>query len=252
MEQKRDAGGGQQRSTSRLMPIVLVVTIVIVFVLVLGRFTLFNGKSSEGPSLAQAGTAQPIATATPVPGGGAQVTGNTVIPGATPLPTAIIQGAPNPSQDTAYEQQLRAEDGNPSKVIMISIQGQFIQAFQNGKLIRWDYVTTGRPGMDTPTGFFDIFYKQSPFEFTPISTDPNSIWFEYASMVNYAMAFAPGGYYIHDVWWRTIYGPGTQVYSWDPGREQTNTGSHGCVNTPLEMEAWLYTWTPLGTPVIVF
>jgi lipoprotein-anchoring transpeptidase ErfK/SrfK len=27
--------------------------------------------------------------------------------------------------------------------------------------------------------------------------------------------------------------------------------SHGCINLPMDVAAWLYDWAPLGTPVLV-
>jgi lipoprotein-anchoring transpeptidase ErfK/SrfK len=169
-----------------------------------------------------------------------------------PFPTDIVPGYPDPRVDSTSEQQMRTQISNPSKVIMVSIQGQFLQAFENNKIVRWSYVTTGRVGMDTPQGVFTIFNKVTPVTFLPLSTDPKSVYFGFPSIAQYGLEFAEGGYYIHDAWWRTIYGPGLTTEHWDPGREEYQTGSHGCVNTPLEMMAWLYLWAPVGTKVIIF
>ncbi len=250
----RQAGprGGQGRQLSLRVTITLAVAAVVVLGLALARFALPDANGvAEGPAFAHVINASPIATATPIAGSN-QISGNQVLQGATPLATDVAQGYQDPSKDTAQEQALRAQDGNPAKVIMVSLQGQFIQAFQNGKLVRWAYVTTGRPGMETPTGFYNVFLKQSPLTFLPISTVPGNPDFGFPSKVQYGMEFAQGGFYIHDVWWRTVYGPGTEYDHWDPGRGEPSPGSHGCVNTPLELMAWLYVWTPMGTPVIVY
>lgn len=242
--------GGKRHVPWQLVALPAVILIALVAALV--HLVAPGARVAEQPGPAAAiSTASPIATATPL-ASGATVTSGQVVQGATPLPTEIVQGYQDPSQDTAQEQALRAQDGNPAKVIMVSLQGQFIQAFQNGKLVRWAYVTTGRPGMETPTGFYNVFLKQSPLTFLPISTVPGNPDFGYISKVQYGMEFAQGGYYIHDVWWRTVYGPGLENTHWDPGRGEWSPGSHGCVNTPLELMAWLYVWTPMGTPVIVF
>jgi lipoprotein-anchoring transpeptidase ErfK/SrfK len=64
------------------------------------------------------------------------------------------------------------------------------------------------------------------------------------------MLFQANGYYIHDAPWRSFYGPGSNVVYGAPG---TNTGgSHGCVNTPYAAMAWLWNWTPIGTPVVIY
>jgi len=53
---------------------------------------------------------------------------------------------------------------------------------------------------------------------------------------------------LHDSWWRTVYGPGTNVWHVDPAYGN-QTGTHGCVTMPLHAAAWLYNWTPIGTMV---
>jgi lipoprotein-anchoring transpeptidase ErfK/SrfK len=98
---------------------------------------------------------------------------------------------------------------------------------------------------------FHIIYKGSPITFYAGSHDPASPFFGYDSKVQYGMEFLDGGFYIHDTWWRTTYGPPLTANHYDPGRGEYEEGSHGCVNTPLEMMAWLYVWTPEGTPVII-
>lgn len=234
--------------------IAILVTIAIVLTAIFARFVAFAPHGLAEPGATKTGlrqpTAFPVATTSPAPA--SHPLSGTVMTGATPAPEAIVPGFLPPDQDSAQAQDLRAQIGNPAKVIMVSIDGQFLQAWDQGKLVKWTYVTTGRPGMDTPRGVFHIFYKQSPLTFLPISTDPSSVYFGYASKVQYGMEFAEGGYYIHDVWWRTVYGPRLTLPHWDPGRLEYSDGSHGCINTPLEMMNWLFLWSPMGTPVIVF
>lgn len=59
--------------------------------------------------------------------------------------------------------------------------------------------------------------------------------------VQYWMA-VDGHIGIHDATWRNEFEG--QIY-------QTN-GSHGCINTPLEIMAELYDKVQLGTPVVMF
>ncbi len=237
--------------------IILIAAILVVAVAVLLRFTLSLPKAAtENLPLASHLTgAPPFGTATPVTSSSDnQTSGGSYLPGATPYATPYLPGYSNvnPSVDTPQEQALRAQDGNPAKVIMVSLSGQFLQAFDHGQLVKWTFVTTGRPELATPTGFFQIGYKLTPFTFEPISKDPHSVEFGFPSKVQYAIEFAAGGYYIHDVWWRTVYGPGLNQDHWDPGRAEYSPGSHGCVNTPLPVVQFLFFWAPVGTPVIVF
>ena len=48
-------------------------------------------------------------------------------------------------------------------------------------------------------------------------------------------------------WWipTVVFGPGSNARAGTPG--QNNTGTHGCVNVPASVAAWLYTWAPIGT-----
>ncbi len=230
------------------------VSLLLVVGLIAARFLFtipgnMQGGQYIGTQLQQA---TPFSVSQAIASGGLLSPSGSVVSGATPYPTGIVPGFPDPRVESSYIQQLIASEGNPSKVIVVSIAGQFLQAYDHGKLVNWTYVTTGRPGMDTPTGFFNVQFELSPILFYPISTNPSSPDFGFLTKARYGLDFAPNGYYIHDAWWRTIYGPPNASFHWDPGRGEYQVGSHGCVNTPLQMMAWLYLWTPVGTPVIVF
>jgi len=239
---------------SKRQTIIIGLTTLIVLAVVLMRFAAI--KPSADTASATTNThlsgAAPFGTATPVPSA-PQPSGSTLkaVSGANPAPGVVIDGYPDPRVDSANAKRLRGYAGNPDKVIMVSVTGQYMQAYEKGQLVRWSFVTTGRPGLDTPIGTFKIFLKQSPLTFIPLSTDPKSPEYGFPSKVQYGMEFADGGFYIHDVWWRTVYGPGNNYDHYDPGRREFSPGSHGCVNTPLEMVSWLWTWAPLGTTVIV-
>lgn len=235
--------------------ILLALVIVLVAVAAIARFTLLQptASSEQSAAVTHLTGAPPFGTATPLPSSnGAPGQTGSPVAAATPYAASIIPGYPDPRLDTSQEQKLRAQAGNPNKLIMVSITGQFLQAFENGKIIQWSYVTTGRPGLDTPLGIFNVFQKRSPVTFIPLSTDPKSADFGYLSKVQYGIEFAPVGYYMHDVWWRTAYGPGHNFVYYDNGRAEYEPGSHGCVNTPLTMETWLFLWADMGTTVIVF
>jgi lipoprotein-anchoring transpeptidase ErfK/SrfK len=233
---------------------VLSLAIILIVTAVLARFfgAAIPTASSYQPSYQSQTAATPytLSSSTSQQNNGSLK--GTAVPETLPYPTAIVPNYPDPRLISPQTKEALDRLGNPDKFIVISLAGQYLQAYEKGKLVRWTYVTTGRPGMETPTGQFQIMRKLSPYTFNPLSTDPSSAYFSYASKVQYAMAFAPGGYYIHDVWWRTVYGPGTNFYHLDQGRREWSPGSHGCVNTPMEVVAWLYLWASVGTPVYVF
>jgi hypothetical protein len=130
------------------------------------------------------------------------------------------------------------------KSIYVSISLEEMIFYDNGCVVNATPVTTGRPQLPTPTGTFSVFLKEGPVEF--ISGYPPSSPYYYAPvMIQYAMAFLSGGYFIHNAPWESTddFGPGSQY--------DNVIASHGCVHTPLATMAWAYSWTPIGTPVVI-
>ncbi len=235
--------------------IMLALVIVTATVLIAARFLLSApSPQPEGPvQMAHLTGAPPFGTATPTPSDPNEYRSQgTAVAEAQTWIQPIMAGYPDPSKDTPAEEAVRAQLGNPDKIIMISLSGEFLQAFDHGKLIRWAYVTTGKPTTPTDLGVFHVFSKQSPVTFLPISNNPSSPEFGFPSKVQYGLEYEDGGFFIHDVWWRTVFGPGTNVDHYDPGRDELSPGSHGCVNTPLPVVQFLFFWAPIGTPVVVF
>jgi lipoprotein-anchoring transpeptidase ErfK/SrfK len=140
--------------------------------------------------------------------------------------------------------------GTPSphgKEIIVSLSQQWMYAYQDGKQVYDSPITSGRPELPTPTGVYYIFAKLSPATFYS-PWPPGSPYYYSPLHINYALEWRAGGFFLHDSWWRTVYGPGTNVWHQDPvyGRE---TGSHGCVNMPMKTAAWIYNWASIGTTV---
>ena len=133
------------------------------------------------------------------------------------------------------------------KRITISLFRQRLRAWEGQKVVLSTPVTTGDRYLPTPTGYFTIFAKYSPF--TMISPWPPSSYKYYPpSHMTFAMEFQSGGYFIHDAPWRSVYGKGSNSGT-QPG---TNYGgTHGCVNVPYSAMSFLYRWAPVGTPVHV-
>ena len=136
----------------------------------------------------------------------------------------------------------------PAKALTISLQEQTIRAFEHGKLVFWTYTTTGRPGLETDKGSFQVYWKVTPWTMHSPWPKGSPFWYP-DSPVKMVMWFN-GGAGIHDASWRYYYGPGTNFPHYDP--YGANTGTHGCVNVPYGNMVWLWNWTPTGTPVIVY
>jgi lipoprotein-anchoring transpeptidase ErfK/SrfK len=133
------------------------------------------------------------------------------------------------------------------KRITISLSRQRLRAWVGNTVVLSTPVTTGDAVLPTPTGYFTIFAKRSPYTFISPFPAGSRFWYP-PSTVSFAMEFANGGYFIHDAPWRTAYGRGTNAGS-QPG---TNYGgTHGCVNVPYNAARFLYFWAPIGTSVHV-
>jgi hypothetical protein len=129
------------------------------------------------------------------------------------------------------------------KVITLNLTLQEAIFYQNGCAVRATPITTGRPFLRTPTGYFHVFFKTSPF--TMVSPWPRGSPFWYPTgTVTWVMEFDYGGYFLHDASWEpaSMYGPGS---------ENSYVASHGCVHIPTPVMRWAYGWTPIGTPVII-
>ena len=137
----------------------------------------------------------------------------------------------------------------PPRAVMVSIAEQALRAYQDGRLVLFTYVTTGRPELPTVTGHFYIYEKVTPWQFNS-PWPPGSPYYYPPTWIKYWMPFY-SGYGLHDAWWRQHYGPGTNVYGDGPGASEP-TGTHGCVNIPFAQTQWLWNWAPVGTPVVVY
>ncbi|HEY1354481.1 MAG TPA: L,D-transpeptidase [Ktedonobacteraceae bacterium] len=133
------------------------------------------------------------------------------------------------------------------KEILVSLARQWMDVYQNGQEIYSTPVTTGSHDLPTPRGTYHIFYKVSPTTFHSPFPRTSKNWYP-PVRVQYAMEWKAGGYFIHDSWWHTSYGPGTNVVHYDP-TYGWQAGSHGCIAVPLEAAQWLYHWTAIGTTV---
>lgn len=129
----------------------------------------------------------------------------------------------------------------PRKLILISITASELWAYQDQTLYVHTLVTTGRPELPTDRGLMMIARKQSPVHF--ISPFPKGSPYDYGTIdARYALFFQPSGEAIHDSWWRSWYGPGSNI---------GEHGSHGCVGVPYGPIDLLYPWADVGTPVLV-
>lgn len=128
-----------------------------------------------------------------------------------------------------------SKDDIGSSYIEVDLTNQKLWLYENGKeLLETDIVsgTYNNPDRKTPSGIYGINYKQSPAVLRGA---------DYASPVTYWMPFW-GGYGLHDATWRGSFG----------GDIYLSSGSHGCVNLPLESAKLIYQTVHTGYPVILY
>lgn len=132
----------------------------------------------------------------------------------------------------------------PHKLIVMSYQAQALWAYEDGKLVQYTLVTTGRPQLPTDIGAMKVLSKNSPW--TMRSPWPRSSpWWYPNTVVQMAIWFTVTGEAMHDAYWEgaSQYGPGGQYGS---------SASHGCVHVPLAAEKFLYSWADIRTPVVFY
>ncbi len=129
------------------------------------------------------------------------------------------------------------------RVIEVSLSQQSAVFYQNRCVVNSSLITTGRPGLRTPSGTFHVFSHSSPAHF--VSRWPRSSPNYYTpETTQWALGYESGGYYFHDAPWEPSDGFG-------PGSENGPSASHGCIHVPTPVMQWLYGWATNGTTVIV-
>ena len=134
-------------------------------------------------------------------------------------------------------------------LIVVSTSKQILHAYLNGRLVYTTVVTTGKPGLSTPTGTWHVYGKVTNVVFHS-PWPPGSPYYYKPVFVHYVLQYDAPYLYIHDAMWRSQFGPGTNYPHRDP-KFGPMTGSHGCIEVPFNAVAWLYNWAPIGTTVQV-
>jgi lipoprotein-anchoring transpeptidase ErfK/SrfK len=147
--------------------------------------------------------------------------------------------------------------------ILVSIAKQQLYAYQDGQLQFTFLVATGRPGLPTPVGKWSVMLKRADTTFYSPWPQGSNLYY-YPTHIHYALLFHDGGFYLHDSWWRCLYGPGAnqphQVNCMDEGDPPNRGpepvtgweyGSHGCVGMHIADGQKLYNWASVGTTVLV-
>ena len=118
------------------------------------------------------------------------------------------------------------------KTIVVSVGQQILWTFKDDTIVRSSAVSTGREGFDTPVGSYAVLAK------LPSESMEGVIDGEYYFVpdVPSVLYFTDYGHALHGTYWHQNFGAPM---------------SHGCVNLPLDVAAWLYRWAPVGTRVLI-
>jgi LysM repeat protein len=117
--------------------------------------------------------------------------------------------------------------GGGAKWIDVDLSSQVTRAYQGNTVVRSMVVSTGLSYYPTPPGRFTIYAKYPSYTMS----GPGY----YLPGVPHTMFFYKG-YALHGTYWHNNFG---------------TPMSHGCINLTQGDAAWLYSWAPVGTLVVI-
>lgn len=120
------------------------------------------------------------------------------------------------------------------KWIDCNLTQQLLVAYEGQTPVRVAVQTTGKPGWETPAGYFHINTRVA--NETMESGSIGAAEFYKLENVLFTQYFTDRGHALHFAWWKT---PETI------GRP----GSHGCLNLLLDDAEYFWNWADVGTPV---
>ncbi len=114
--------------------------------------------------------------------------------------------------------------------IDVNLSTEYMTVYQGSTVVLETYISSGRPGFDTPTGTFYINTM------LPEQDMEGVIGGEYYNVpsVPDVMYFTDVGHAIHGTYWHNNFGAPM---------------SHGCINMPMDQAAYLYSIATVGTRV---
>ena len=135
-------------------------------------------------------------------------------------------GIVGPQTRAALEQAVKPTPivrGPGGHRVEVLLDRQLTLAIDDNVVVRVIHMSSGKPGFATPTGSYAVFRKEARSWSVPYK-----VWLPWAT-------YFVGGVAFHEY-------PDVPVVP----------ASHGCVRTPRYDARWLYEFTPIGTPVVVF
>ncbi len=121
-------------------------------------------------------------------------------------------------------------DPQAERWLEVDLSDQVLTTWQGDVAVLESSVSTGKAGFETPPGSYQILSKLESEDMEGV------IGGEYYNVpdVPWTMYFTDGGHALHGTYWHANFGMPM---------------SHGCVNLPMDVAAWLFDWAPVGTRV---
>ena len=111
--------------------------------------------------------------------------------------------------------------------------------YQEGKLVLQTPIVSGKIGTETIPGAYQVWNMEQDTNLKGYNPHTQR---DYVQPVKYWIAFDNQAQGIHDAIWQSTFG----------GSAYQQSGSLGCVNTPLDVMSQVYEIVDYGWPVIVF
>ena len=147
-------------------------------------------------------------------------------------------------KEPAYIQQAASHSSRDwgNTYLEVDLSSQYMWYIEDGMVALGSDVVTGEPvpEKETPSGVYSILYTQ---ENAVLVGEPDPLTGEpiYRQKVSFWMPFTEQGHGFHDADWQSGFGGSVYQFS----------GSHGCVNMPVDKAGELYGMLEAGTPVIL-
>jgi lipoprotein-anchoring transpeptidase ErfK/SrfK len=132
----------------------------------------------------------------------------------------------------------------PTKLVVVSLEGQRLIAYDRGKPVLDTLITTGRATLPTDVGTMFVWRKDSPWTMQSPWPKGSPYWYP-DTQVQMVAWFTKTGEGLHDAAWEP-------ASAYGPGSPDGPFASHGCIHVPPAAEALLYPWITIGTPVVVY
>lgn len=148
------------------------------------------------------------------------------------------QDVTRPAAFTGVGNLLGQADDIGSTYVEVDLDNQMMYLYVDGEIMLATNIVSGRRGAETIPGANAVIEMLQDTDLVGYNQFTKK---EYKVPVSYWIRFDYQAQGIHDATWQGAFG----------GSQWVESGSLGCINTPLDQVALLYQYVEMGTPVIV-